>query len=149
VPILGVCLGHQIIAEALGGRIIRAPMPIHGQISAIQHDGVGLFSGLPSPLRVGRYHSLVVDPASLPSNLRPTAWTEDGIVMALEHDRRPVYGVQFHPESILTESGYELLANFLRLAGLEVPSVCRDLTNSELHTPAEARQPEPTGPVTF
>jgi anthranilate synthase/aminodeoxychorismate synthase-like glutamine amidotransferase len=149
VPILGVCLGHQVIAEALGGRIIRAPAPIHGQSSAIRHEGNGLFAGLPSPLRVGRYHSLVVEPASLPGELRSTAWTEDGIVMGLEHGRWPVYGVQFHPESILTECGYELLANFLRLAGLDVATASSDLANGEQRKPAAVGRRLPAGPVTF
>jgi len=149
VPILGVCLGHQIIAEALGGRICRGPLPVHGQASAIRHEGTGLFAGLPKPMSVGRYHSLVVEPDSLPTELRPTAWTEDGILMALEHDRRPVYSVQFHPESILTECGYELLANFLRLAGLEVSNTLPNFSNGELRKPACFRRPLPVGPVTF
>jgi anthranilate synthase/aminodeoxychorismate synthase-like glutamine amidotransferase len=117
LPMLGVCLGHQIIAQALGGAIVRAPAPVHGQTSAIEHDGTGLFNDLPSPLTVCRYHSLVVDAASLPERLQPTATTQDGLIMAVEHKDAPLFGVQFHPESILTEGGYELLANFLRLAG--------------------------------
>jgi len=116
LPMLGVCLGHQIIAQALGGSVVRAPAPVHGQTSAIEHDGTGLFADLPSPLTVCRYHSLVVEAASLPELLRPTAMTNDGLVMAYEHKDAPLFGVQFHPESILTEGGYELLANFLRLA---------------------------------
>ena len=112
VPMLGVCLGHQVIAEALGGRIVRAPVPVHGQASEIRHDGSRLFCGMPPTFRVGRYHSLVAEPASLGEPLRPTAWTADGVVMAFEHRQLPVYGVQFHPESILTEYGYEMLANF-------------------------------------
>jgi anthranilate synthase/aminodeoxychorismate synthase-like glutamine amidotransferase len=149
VSILGVCLGHQIIAEALGGRICSAALPVHGQASAIRHEGTGLFSGLPSPLSVGRYHSLVVEPHSLPIELRATAWTKDGVLMAIEHARWPVYGVQFHPESILTDCGYELLANFLRLAGLEVASNSRDLANEELRQRAAIERPLPAGPVTF
>jgi anthranilate synthase/aminodeoxychorismate synthase-like glutamine amidotransferase len=121
VPMLGVCLGHQVIAEALGGRIVRAKRPVHGQASDIRHDDGGLFAGIPSPFRAGRYHSLVVEPALFPAQLSPTAWSEDDELMAFEHDRLPVYGVQFHPESILTDHGYTLLANFLRLAGLAVP----------------------------
>jgi anthranilate synthase/aminodeoxychorismate synthase-like glutamine amidotransferase len=104
-PMLGVCLGHQVIAEALGGRIERAPAPCHGRTSSITHNATGLFHEIPSPAKVARYHSLVVEPASLPSELRATAWTEDGVLMAFEHRHRPVYGVQFHPESILTEHG--------------------------------------------
>ena len=149
LPILGVCLGHQVVAEALGGRVLRAPLPVHGQASPIQHEGSGLFAGLPSPLRVGRYHSLVVEADSLPNELRPTAWTDDGILMALEHDRWPVYGLQFHPESILTERGYKLLGNFLRLAGLDVATESGDLADDELCRPAALRQPLPAGPVTF
>lgn len=115
-PMLGVCLGHQVIAENFGGTVRRALAPRHGKASLISHDGLGLFQGLPNPLRAGRYHSLAVDlpPAG---RLRVTARAEDGEIMALAHDILPVYGVQFHPESILTECGHELLANFLRLAG--------------------------------
>jgi anthranilate synthase/aminodeoxychorismate synthase-like glutamine amidotransferase len=149
VPILGVCLGHQVIAEALGGRIVSAPTPVHGQASAVQHAGSGLLAGLPSPMRVGRYHSLVVEATSLPGELRPTAWTDDGVVMALQHDRWPVYGVQFHPESILTECGYELLANFLSLAGLKVGADSAILANGELRNSGDLRQPLPVGPVPF
>ncbi len=149
VPMLGVCLGHQVIAEALGGRVIRADMPIHGQASEICHEGSGLFAGLPSPLRVGRYHSLVVDPHSIPIDLRPTARSEDGIVMALQHVRWPVYGVQFHPESILTERGYGLLANFLQFAGLPSVEPFGDSTHGELRNTAATRRPLPLGPVTF
>jgi anthranilate synthase/aminodeoxychorismate synthase-like glutamine amidotransferase len=148
LPILGVCLGHQVIAEALGGRVVRAPAPVHGRTSAIRHDGCGLFTGLPSPLTVARYHSLVVEPASLPQDLRATAASHDGVLMAIEHTRYPVYGVQFHPESILTQSGYELLANFLRLAGLvsREPSA---LAGGELVRPTTSERPLPNRPVTF
>ncbi|MGD9647550.1 MAG: aminodeoxychorismate/anthranilate synthase component II [Pirellulales bacterium] len=122
LPILGICLGHQTIAAALGGNVVRAAMPMHGQASEIVHEGRGIFADLPSPLVAGRYHSLVVEDASLPPELRVTARTADGVVMALEHRQRPVVGLQFHPESILTEAGYSLLANFLRIARLSVPS---------------------------
>jgi anthranilate synthase component II len=119
IPILGVCLGHQTIAAALGGRVIRSPQPMHGRTSLVYHDGQGIFTDLPQPMRACRYHSLIVDETSLPPQLETTAATADGIVMALRHRAAPVVGVQFHPEAILTESGYPLLANFLRLAGLE------------------------------
>jgi anthranilate synthase/aminodeoxychorismate synthase-like glutamine amidotransferase len=121
-PILGVCLGHQTIAAAFGGRIVRAREPIHGRASLIRHQGTGMFADLPSPMRVGRYHSLVVDPSSCPEELEPLAWTEDGAVMALRHRHWPVHGVQFHPESVLTEHGFSLLAAFLRIAQLPVPA---------------------------
>ncbi len=121
VPILGVCLGHQTIAEALGGRIVRAAEPVHGRTSPVFHDGRGVFAGLPSPIVATRYHSLVVEEASLPPSLEVVARTEDGTVMAIRHRELPVVGLQFHPESILTEHGYAILAAFLRLAGLPVP----------------------------
>ncbi|MDX1540143.1 MAG: aminodeoxychorismate/anthranilate synthase component II [Geminicoccaceae bacterium] len=114
-PILGVCLGHQAIAQAFGGRIVRAPVAMHGKRSTIEHDGGSLFEGLPSPFSATRYHSLIAEPASLPEVLRVTAWTADGVIMALEHRELPVYGVQFHPESIETEHGHRLLDNFLGL----------------------------------
>jgi anthranilate synthase component 2 len=117
VPILGVCLGHQSIGQAYGGRIVRARVPMHGKLSAISHDGGGVFRGLPNPFRATRYHSLVVERASLPADLAVTAETEDGTIMGLAHRRHPVHGVQFHPESIATEHGHRLLANFLDLAG--------------------------------
>ncbi len=118
VPIFGVCLGHQVIAEAMGAAVVRSPDPMHGEATPIAHDSSRLFAGIPSPLRAGRYHSLVVEEASLPAELDVTARSADGLVMALEHRRLPVAGVQFHPESILTEHGYRLLANFLETAGL-------------------------------
>jgi anthranilate synthase/aminodeoxychorismate synthase-like glutamine amidotransferase len=121
ISILGVCLGHQIITEALGAKIARAPEPIHGRASIIEHSESGIFAGLPNPLSVGRYHSLVVEESSLPAELEVTARTPDGIVMAIAHRALPIVGLQFHPESILTECGYEILAGFLRLAGANVP----------------------------
>ena len=118
IPILGVCLGHQSIAAALGGEIIRAPEPVHGRTSMIHHDGGKLFDEVPNPFRATRYHSLIVAELSLPKELVVTARTSDGIPMALVHRDWPVYGVQFHPESVLTQYGRKLLANFLKLAGL-------------------------------
>jgi anthranilate synthase/aminodeoxychorismate synthase-like glutamine amidotransferase len=118
IPILGVCLGHQALAAALGGHVIRAPEPVHGRTSFVNHNGERLFAGLPNPLRATRYHSLIVEEASLPGELRITARTADGIPMALEHATWPAFGVQFHPESILTDCGHRLLGNFLHLARL-------------------------------
>jgi anthranilate synthase component 2 len=118
VPILGVCLGHQAIAAAYGGEVIRAAQPRHGETSPVDHDGAGLFTGLPRPFQAARYHSLIARRETLPDTLRVTAWTDDGLVMGLSHTRFPVHGVQFHPESILTQCGHRLLANFLRLAGI-------------------------------
>ena len=112
-PILGVCLGHQAIAQAFGGRIVRAPKIMHGKLSSIEHDGRGLFQGLPSPFRATRYHSLIAEPASLPDCLAVTARTVEGVIMAIAHRERPIWGVQFHPESIETEHGHRLLENFL------------------------------------
>jgi len=149
IPMLGVCLGHQVIAEALGGRIAAAPTPIHGRTSAINHNRRGVFAGLPSPLNVARYHSLVVDPEALPAELRPTAWSDDGVLMAFEHVHHPVFGVQFHPEAILTEYGYELLANFLRLAGAQFSADPDELHTTELRRPVTAARRQPIGPVTF
>jgi anthranilate synthase component 2 len=117
VPLLGVCLGHQAIGQAFGGKVVRAPLPMHGKLSQVHHRGHGLFAGLPSPFKATRYHSLIVDRASLPAALEVTAETEDGIIMGLAHRDLPVHGVQFHPESIASEHGHRLLANFLRSAG--------------------------------
>jgi anthranilate synthase/aminodeoxychorismate synthase-like glutamine amidotransferase len=118
IPMLGVCLGHQAIGEAYGGRVVRAQRVMHGKTSDVVHDGSGLFAGLPSPLRVMRYHSLVVEPGTLPRELEVTAVAADDPteVHALRHREHPVWGVQFHPESILTEGGRQLLRNFLELA---------------------------------
>ncbi len=120
IPILGVCLGHQAIAAALGGQVIRADEPVHGRTSWIEHDERRLFANLPNPFRAMRYHSLIVDEVTLPSDLIVTARTEDGIPMALQHERWPLFGVQFHPESVLTQQGRLLLSNFLTLSGLTV-----------------------------
>jgi anthranilate synthase component II len=123
VPILGVCLGHQALGQALGGNVVRAPVPMHGKVSRIFHGGTDILEGLPSPFSATRYHSLIVDRASLPSVLVPTAWTEDGLLMAMRHRSLPLFGVQFHPESIASQHGHELLANFLRLArGTNTPA---------------------------
>ncbi len=113
IPILGVCLGHQAIGQAFGGTVVRARKVMHGKTSRIEHDERGLFRGIASPMEATRYHSLVVEPESFPSSLRVTARTADGEIMALEHRELPVWGVQFHPESILTPDGKRLLANFL------------------------------------
>jgi len=113
VPILGVCLGHQAIAVAFGGRVVRATRPMHGRTSEVVHEGEGVFADLASPLTAARYHSLVVDPASLPRELAPTAWTRDGELMGLRHRTLAVEGVQFHPESFLTEHGHAMLRSWL------------------------------------
>ena len=113
VPVLGVCLGHQALGQAFGGRVVRAPRLMHGKTSEIRHDGRTLFTGLPQPFTATRYHSLVVAPESVPSCLEVSAWTDDGIVMGLRHRDHPLEGVQFHPESILTSAGKDLLRNFL------------------------------------
>jgi anthranilate synthase component 2 len=116
VPILGVCLGHQAIGQAFGGKVVRAPVPMHGKVSRIRHNGTGVFKNLPNPFPATRYHSLIVERASLPKILDVTAETEDGIIMGLTHRERPVFGVQFHPESIASAGGHDLLKNFLTLA---------------------------------
>ena len=113
IPILGVCLGHQCIGAAYGGEIVRAGQPMHGKTSLIHHRGSGIFRGLPTPFRATRYHSLVISPASVPAELEILATSEDGEIMAVQHRRDPVYGLQFHPESVLTEHGYRLVDHFL------------------------------------
>ena len=118
VPLLGVCLGHQSIGQAYGGKVIRAPEPMHGKLSTITHTNRGVFKGLPEKIEVTRYHSLIVERESLPDCLGVTAETSDGIIMGLMHKTHPVHGVQFHPESIASQQGHALLANFLDLAGL-------------------------------
>jgi anthranilate synthase component 2 len=122
LPILGVCLGHQCIGQAFGGTIARAPEPMHGKMSDIRNQGAGIFDGLPDSFLATRYHSLLVDRGSLPEALEITAETEDGLIMGLRHKDRPIFGVQFHPESIASRHGYGLLANFLCIAGLEATS---------------------------
>ena len=120
LPLFGVCLGHQAIGQAFGGQVVRAPEPVHGKTSPVLHDNTDVFEGLPNPFTATRYHSLIVQRASLPEALVPTAWTEDGIIMGLRHVALPIYGVQFHPESIATSHGHDILRNFLRLSGAKV-----------------------------
>ena len=115
IPILGVCLGHQSIGAAYGGAVVRAPLVMHGKLSDIHHHGQGVFAGLPEPFRATRYHSLIVRRDDLPDCLEVTAWTDDGLIMGLRHREHAVQGVQFHPESIMTEAGKDLLRNFLTL----------------------------------
>ena len=116
VPLLGVCLGHQAIGQAYGGHVVRAMEPVHGKTSQIHHEGTDVFAGLPDPFTATRYHSLIVQRSSLPDMLVPTAFTDDGVIMGLRHATFPVYGVQFHPESIATSHGHEILKNFLDIA---------------------------------
>jgi anthranilate synthase component 2 len=119
LPIFGVCLGHQAIGQAYGGEVIHAKALMHGKTSLIHHEGKGVFAGLKAPFTATRYHSLSVRKDDLPSALEVTAWTDDGEIMGVQHKTRPVFGVQFHPESIATECGYDLLANFLEIAGVK------------------------------
>lgn len=130
LPMLGVCLGCQAIGQAFGGRIVRAPYVMHGKLSAVHHHGGGVFTGLPNPFEATRYHSLVVERDSLPDVLEITAETEDGVIMGLAHTEFPVYGVQFHPESIASEHGHALLQNFLDIArgGVTVTTASRGAT---------------------
>ncbi len=122
VPLLGVCLGHQTIGEAFGGRVVRAHEIVHGKMGTMHHAGAGVFRGLPSPFEATRYHSLIVERESLPGALEVTAWLEDGTIMGLRHRDRPIEGVQFHPESIASEHGHRLLRNFLETARVRVPA---------------------------
>jgi anthranilate synthase/aminodeoxychorismate synthase-like glutamine amidotransferase len=116
IPLLGVCLGHQSIGQAFGGQVVRAAIPVHGKTSPVLHENTDIFAGLPSPFTATRYHSLIVQRSTLPDTLVPTAFTEDGIIMGLRHASLPIYGVQFHPESIATSHGHEILKNFLDIA---------------------------------
>jgi anthranilate synthase component 2 len=116
IPILGVCLGHQAIGDAFGGKVVRAPVPVHGKLSEIRHEGRGIFRGINAPFQATRYHSLVVERDTMPAELAVTADTEDGLVMGLSHTRLPVHGVQFHPESIASDHGHLMLKNFLDIA---------------------------------
>ena len=127
VPLFGVCLGHQAIGQAFGGKVIRAPQPMHGKVSAISHTGSDILSGLPSPFQATRYHSLIVERETMPEALVASAWTEDGLVMAMHHRTLPIWGVQFHPESIASQHGHTILANFLALArGTNTPLSASD-----------------------
>ena len=117
IPIFGVCLGLQCIAETFGGRVMRAPTVMHGKVSMINHDGSGVFQGLPNPLKATRYHSLIAERSSVPSSLKVTATTDDELVMGLRHRELPVEGVQFHPESVLTDKGHVMLQNFINICG--------------------------------
>ena len=139
VPLLGVCLGHQAIAAALGGRIVRAREPVHGRTSPVHHDSINLFAGIPSPMIACRYHSLVVDPESLPAGLRVTARDDEGTIMAIEHDADRLYGVQFHPEAILTRYGFRLLANFLERAGIAPPHSLPERLDADVAAQAGGR----------
>ncbi|GAB4065699.1 aminodeoxychorismate/anthranilate synthase component II [Ancylobacter sonchi] len=145
VPILGICLGHQCIAQALGGRVRRAKEPMHGRPSAVTHRGSDVFAGLPSPFAAGRYHSLAVDldPAG---PLEATAWSADGEIMGLAHREHPTYGVQFHPESVLTEHGYRLMENFLKLARVRTPHAVPGTRLSPTGW-TEAPVPSPAAPL--
>jgi anthranilate synthase component 2 len=128
IPVLGVCLGHQAIGQVFGGQVVRAPVPMHGKLSAVNHAGTDIFANLPNPFQATRYHSLIVARETLPETLIATAWTEDGpegkgIVMGMRHRSLPIFGVQFHPESIASEHGHELLGNFLSIArGTNTPA---------------------------
>jgi anthranilate synthase/aminodeoxychorismate synthase-like glutamine amidotransferase len=123
IPLLGVCLGHQAVGQAFGGNVVRAPEQMHGKVSSISHTGTDILDALPSPFKATRYHSLIVDRGTLPDTLVPTAWTEDGLVMAMRHRALPIFGVQFHPESIASEHGHTILRNFLAIArGTNAPA---------------------------
>jgi anthranilate synthase component II len=148
VPMLGICLGHQTIAAAFGAAVVRAPEPVHGRASAIFHDSTGVFVGQPNPIDACRYHSLVVREQEMPECLRVNARTGDGIVMAFEHRRLPIVGLQFHPESILTPQGYALLAAFLRRCNLPVAQPLPAWSSERAIQPTSDK-PLPTGPVTF
>ena len=148
-PMLGICLGHQAIAAALGAQIVRAPVPMHGRTSMVKHQQTSLFQNIPNPFRVCRYHSLVVRPQSLPDELQISATTEDNLVMALEHTQYPLFGVQFHPEAALSPCGFQLLKNFLHLAGIECAVAVEQLAATELLQSPTSASPLPQRPVTF
>lgn len=148
-PILGVCLGHQIIAAAFGAKIVRANEPMHGRTSQVTHNDSRLFEDVPKVLQVCRYHSLVVDENTLPEEFLVTARTDDGTIMSIEHVKLPVVGVQFHPEATLTEHGYQILANFLRMAGVNSNENAGQLTESEFRLTDSPEFQSPNRPVTF
>jgi len=148
LPILGVCLGHQAIGQALGGKIVRAQEPMHGRASEVTHDSQFEFAGIPPSFLAGRYHSLVIDERSLPNCLEVSARTSDGTIMAVRHREHPVVGYQFHPESILTDCGYDLLAGFLRRAALSIPARLPSLADEDL-SPRPSDFLPPGRPVTF
>ena len=139
VPILGVCLGHQAIGDAFGGKVVRAPVPVHGKLSEIRHRGTGVFRGINAPFKAARYHSLVVERDSMPNELAVTAETDDGLIMGLAHNRLPVHGVQFHPESIASEHGHLMLKNFLEIA--EAWNRSTDRRGGTLRTASRLRAP--------
>jgi anthranilate synthase component 2 len=139
IPILGVCLGHQAIGQAFGGKIVRAPVPVHGKLSEITHHGTSVFRGINAPFKATRYHSLVVERTSMPRDLDVTAQTEDGLVMGLAHNQLPVHGVQFHPESIASEHGHLLLKNFLEIAATWNRAAGRRVAAEAALRPARAR----------
>ncbi len=149
LPLLGICLGHQAIAAALGARIVRAAAPMHGRTSQVEHFETPLFRGVSSPFVACRYHSLVIEPASLPSELRTTAACDDGTIMAIEHTEFPVFGLQFHPEAVLTEHGFRILANFLKLAGAHVEAGADELEADEHNLPVVSEPIVHRQPVTF
>jgi anthranilate synthase component II len=140
IPILGVCLGHQAIGDAFGGRVVRAPTPVHGKLSEIRHSGAGIFRGINAPFKATRYHSLVVERATLPDELAVTADTEDGLIMGLAHTRLPVHGVQFHPESIASAHGHQLLRNFLDIAAAWNAAAGRRAAPAPALAPAPAHE---------
>ncbi len=148
LPLLGVCLGHQTIAAAFGAKIVRANTPMHGRTSRIHWQPGSLFEGLNNPVEVARYHSLVVDEASLPAELRITARTSDDTIMAFEHESLPIVGWQFHPESILTDGGYSMLAAFFRRAGIPMSSTIPDMA-SEQRRKKMIPEVTPNRPITF
>jgi anthranilate synthase/aminodeoxychorismate synthase-like glutamine amidotransferase len=148
IPILGVCLGHQVIVEALGGVVLASNDPRHGQMSNITHERTDMFLGIPNPMSACRYHSLIAEEQSLPNSLRVTARTQDGVIMAVESLKEHLYGVQFHPESILTQGGFRLLANFLSTAGIVVDSGLRDELDKSVCEQAGCGIPPTVGPDT-
>jgi anthranilate synthase/aminodeoxychorismate synthase-like glutamine amidotransferase len=149
VPILGVCLGHQTIAAAFGANIIRANVPMHGRTSQVTHSESRLFEDVPKEFQVCRYHSLVVDDKTLPSELAVTARTDDGTIMAIEHNKLPIVGVQFHPEATLTEHGYQILSNFLTMAGIKTKENVGQHAEGEFRLRDSQEYQSPTRPVTF